>query len=1057
MVNTELIKNLLTRLKEDAEKGCELKSSDFSGKDTLNVDAAHDAILYCQPHKHNDDTIFDDEHYTDDSSKQNGNYPGTSRHKSECVSKLEENVCYIRDSFSGVALKGYNNYLDSAGTPKIQEWHKYHFGIPITTGGEIGTGLTKNKDLFEKIKDYSTYLNFDKFIHKEYELKSGGDMVFNDCILGLNFTWQAVLYYGYCQFLNNAKSCNYEISKIVNAKKIIESLRQIHFVDLEDSVPKWIIGHAKDRSDTIFDAFNVFDDSSEEGDNEWNSMKKTELVTTDGPYYFITSQSFVHSQISKILPNDYKPDDNKGFEARNEGDEDSAGKGEVEMEQGMKKLLEIIVDKSAKIMLWQFLKFQGDSSHLVFYSIIDVPKKNISIKVLTGERPLVKRAQLEGKTIVVKKFNVFTKKWVEAGSSEGTYIEFVADTEAQAKILLAKAISLKQSEYYTSWTDPYKKMLDDEIKNVNNNSKSTKGLIEKIYMFGRHVIKEKIEEYMKNDNGFKKDAEKFFKLMRAAGKGNKLKYLRDAGGKQFDFGKDVDVVFSKLGFLADNYDTLEEEDKDLWSIKDMMNGIQVGRRGAVNWNMHLQYIVNSFDSHEKGDAGLDVNYRVVVQKKDTNLEIDIKALTIFVCMNYYVTNDRSTFSSSSDSYQKVFFFAKILKFFIEHKDANVELSYTGGGPQVGGVQDWLQRRMNLRNELIKIYNTNTETSDLYKSVLQCYITIAEEIEKVDYSSEFRTGHKYKNFNKKTGTMTAVTLKELIDDENFKKWEKEAEAIIGGPPDAVPRFGASGGKFTYNRAQYEKALFKKFLDTVPHNIELADLHKFHAQEPKKEEQMEDLIPDYNANYPYTIWWLYSYIHKGAAYEDFTDLFNSKINTVKKYYFENEEKFMKWKENIKIFAKFASINKSMIRFKYEYFLENDKFKKYLSITGNKSFTELEIRHLIISIIKYSGNRVLEDLEIVYRIQDSLDEVMVEKSLTFDEVLKDDYDKALKNGNVVDLTGDEPTVLKPSAKSVRIMKNEDFYGTLNDCINKSSLSDEYKTLVEGFIGNIQTKSMI
>lgn len=168
-------------------------------------------------------------------------------------------------------------------------------------------------------------------------------------------------------------------------------------------------------------------------------------------------------------------------------------------------------------------------------------------------------------------------------------------------------------------------------------------------------------------------------------------------------------------------------------------------------------------------------------------------------------------------------------------------------------------------------------------------------------------------------------------------------------------------------------------------------------------------------------------------------------------------MKWKENIKIFAKFASINKSMIRFKYEYFLENDKFKKYLSITGNKSFTELEIRHLIISIIKYSGNRVLEDLEIVYRIQDSLDEVMVEKSLTFDEVLKDDYDKALVNGNVVYLTGDEPTVLRSPAKSVRIMKNEDFYGNLNKCINKSSLSDEYKTLVEGFIGNIQTKSMI
>ena len=237
MVNTQLIENLLTRLKEDAKAGCELKSSDFPGKDTLNVDAAHDAILYCQQHKHNDDTIFDDDHY--DSSKENGNYPGTSRHKSECVSKLEENVCYIRDSFSGVALKGYNNYLDSAGTPKKEEWHKYHFGKSMGTSGEIGSVFTKNKDLLTNITKYSKFLNYDKFIHKEYELAGGRNDISEfdaHCILGLNFTWQAVLYYGYRQFLKNEKNCTFDTK--VNAKKIIECLRQINFTTLEDSVPK---------------------------------------------------------------------------------------------------------------------------------------------------------------------------------------------------------------------------------------------------------------------------------------------------------------------------------------------------------------------------------------------------------------------------------------------------------------------------------------------------------------------------------------------------------------------------------------------------------------------------------------------------------------------------------------------------------------------------------------------------------------------------------------------------------------------------------------------------
>ena len=152
MVNTVLINTLLEQLKKDAIAGCELKSSDFFGKDTLNVDAAHDAILYCQENKHDDDTIFNDDYYKE-IKKENAAYPGTSRHKSECVSKLEENVCYIRDSFSGVALKGYNNYLDSAGTPKIQEWHKYHFGNTIKTGEVIGSGITKNKDLLENIKN----------------------------------------------------------------------------------------------------------------------------------------------------------------------------------------------------------------------------------------------------------------------------------------------------------------------------------------------------------------------------------------------------------------------------------------------------------------------------------------------------------------------------------------------------------------------------------------------------------------------------------------------------------------------------------------------------------------------------------------------------------------------------------------------------------------------------------------------------------------------------------------------------------------------------------------
>lgn len=1087
MANEDLIKELLTKLKQDAIKGCELKSSDYSnGNNTLNVDAAHDAILYCQENKHNDNTIFNDTRYTVD--KQNDNYPGTSRQRSECVSKLEENVCYIRDSFSGVALKGYNNYLDSAGTPKKTLWHKYHFGIPIKTGEKIKSrvGITKNNDLLIKIQKHSTFLNYDKFIHERYELSARSAIEFDDCTLGLNFTWQAVLYYGYRQFLENEANCKSEEYKD-NARKIIECLRQINFVNLGVSVPKWKIGHPPGG---MFDNFNVSDD---EGDKEWNNMNRMNL-DDQTEYYFITSQSFVHRQISKILPAGYDSNYFKGFEARKEGDEDSSVIGEVDMENGMENLLTTYnqplsgtMDKPAQIMLWQFLKFQGDSSHLVFYSIIKVatPADNpISIKILTGERPLVKRAQLEGKTIMVKKFKVFAKNWVEACSSDGRYIEFVSDPEGQAKTLLAKAVSLKQSEYYADWGDN----LDYEINQfndidwaANDYNDKIKTLKEKMDVFGKYVIEQKIQTYIGGD--FENDAEKFFKLMRPA-KDGVLKPIRGAGGKQFDFGKDVDVVFSKLGFLADNYDTLNDGTNNLPTIIDRMNWIMVGRRNAVGWVDHLQCIVNSFESHEEADAGTDVNYKVLVLKAKNGheLEIDIKGLTTFVSMNYYVMNDRSIFSSSSDSYQKVFFFAKILKFFIEQ--AGIAPVYSSaGGAQIGGAVQMRNRRDNLRKNLQNTYKNIDNTSDLYKSVIHCYIKISEEIDKIDYSSESdETRRTYGNFDKKLGKLTidytqilrnvvkdgGDGVHKLIASQQFKNWETAISPSLGGrqvwigkvintrAKGVEMRTASRRDDYTYDQAQYDKILFKKFLDTVPHNIKLADLHKFHAQEPKKEEQMELLIPDYNADYPYTIWWLYSYIHKGAAYEDFIDLFNSKITNDTKYYFVNEENFMKWKENIKIFAKFASINKSMRRFKYEYFLENDKFKKYMSETGNKSFTELEIRDLIISTIKYSGNRVLEDLEIVYRIQDSLDEVMVSNSLTFDEVLKNDYEGGLKNGEVIDLTGDVPEdILEPFAKSVRIMNHKPFYDTLNVCISKSSLSDKYITLVKGFIENIKPKS--
>lgn len=1132
MVNTELIKKLLTRLKEDAEKGCLLRSSDFSGKNTLNVDAAHDAILYCQPHKHNDDTIFDDEHYTDDSSKQNGNYPGTSRHKSECVSKLEENVCYIRDSFSGVALKGYNNYLDSAGTPKKEEWHKYHFGNTIKTREEIGSGFTKNKDLLKNIKNYSTYLNFDNFIHKEYQLAGDNKDISNfdqHCILGLNFTWQAVLYYGYCQFLKNAPNCGFDTQ--VNATKIIGCLRQINFTTLEDSVPKWTIGHP-DRD--MFEAFNVFNSSDDVYDKEWSSMERMNPVASI-PYYFITSQSFVHSQISNILPKGYKPDDNKGFEARNEGDEDSAGIGEEEMRKGMEALLnEYTLEIPAKRMLWQFLKFQGDSSHLVFYSIIKVAtpaSKPISIKVLTGERPLVKRAQLEGKTIMVKKFKVFVKNWSEACSSDGRYIEFVSDPEGQAKTLLAKAVSLKQSEYYADWGDN----LDSEINQVDGIIKDRqvisrkdkiKSLKEKMDKFGKYVIKKKIQTYIGGD--FKKDAQNFFSLMRPSKNDENLPYLRDAGGKQFDFGKDVDVVFSKLGFLANHHDKdVHNDDASFEKIINMMSETSVGRRNKVTWHEHLLKIVNSFEKHQKADVDHDINYEVF-QKYGNNpkSEINLKGLTTFVCMNYYVMRDKSTFSSSSDSYQKVYFFSTILKFFLDmciseldsFKTALTELGVVVGGSQVGGNREEKEKILkDLQNEYDKVKGGKR---NLYGAIFNAYSKVVIQLETLKNPTTARTARTERLPEEKEvkADGTYWELKELNDAEikaetdieeqnkiakslydkkgyityskSMKKetsensvhennllysiqvWEnhqrendlyiKKLFEAFGEEPyerlkfKNVGRYVYKKKDLTYKQLLYEKAIFKKFLDTFPSDITVDNLNARMTPDNLSKttitlDDIENKLPEYKPEFPYTIWWIYTYINKDAPYEDFTKFFNVKQTKTSptshcepKYYFEDEEKFMIWKEKILSYEYNASI-----RYKYEFFLVETFYpdiKEWEDSLDNlpelKIFTELEIKHIIVSTISLSGrfsddNAILEDMEYVNLIKKSLNKkidgyslgpdkqkvidkmygkkhgVEIIKTLTFEEALDVNYETALREGRVYDVTGDVPEVVKPGAE--------------------------------------------
>lgn len=454
-------------------------------KGTISADGVHDGLsLYFKKSDDHDNNIIKKTKYKTDKNigddisilfegeniPLEGNLP-------------EKNASYIYDSFKGNTLKGINNFLDSASTPDIVNFIDAMINKWAPTKNYTSlTGINKDRpDLLYKFKlfsseinvsttpnmslhnlDFSAFTNYDilffiyiiynsniynkninTIIQKINALLTSSNTddttklnFFNIItITNINFLWQTIMHY---------------ISQLhtepIHHTNSIHALKQLCFVSMNIkqnkhlNTPEYYIGF---NTGTIFnasssDVLNIDLTNNATVETFILTMAHTiyKLITPSvsqhpinntNKYCFFTSESLSATNIQKLEPS------NKNIHTRPGGGNKDQ---EISMNNGIDYLINNYVigsnklTKAEQIYLFQCLKFQGDSSHLVYarllkdaYNVLCITNKleyngtsynistntqnNILILVLSGERPLTCRSILEQVSVKVKNYKEF--------------------------------------------------------------------------------------------------------------------------------------------------------------------------------------------------------------------------------------------------------------------------------------------------------------------------------------------------------------------------------------------------------------------------------------------------------------------------------------------------------------------------------------------------------------------------------------------------------------------------------------------------------------------------
>jgi hypothetical protein len=396
----------------------------------------------------------------------------------------EKNACYIYDSFKGNTLKGVNNYLDSASTPDIVSFIDAMINKWCPTKNYTGiTGINKERpDLIYKFKlfsseinnssspklclhniDFSAFTNYDIlfFIYIIYNsniynknintiIQKINTLITNSntddvtklnffniiTITNINFLWQTIMHY-----------ITQLHSESIHHLNAVYALKQICFVSMNIkqnqhiNIPEYYVGFNTGTiySGTSNNILNIDLTNNAAVETFILTMANTiytlltpssiiqHPINITNKYCFFTSQSLSATNIQKLVPTNSSVHNRPGG-----GNKDQ----EISMNNGIDYLINNYIISSNKltnpeqIYLYQCLKFQGDSSHLVYARLIkDAYTKlciennleyngteyikssnnqtNIFIVVLAGERPLTCRAILEQTSVKVKNYKEF--------------------------------------------------------------------------------------------------------------------------------------------------------------------------------------------------------------------------------------------------------------------------------------------------------------------------------------------------------------------------------------------------------------------------------------------------------------------------------------------------------------------------------------------------------------------------------------------------------------------------------------------------------------------------
>jgi hypothetical protein len=387
-------------------------------KGTFFIDNTHDdiSINFKKTGTHDDEVVKNTKTGTTSSvCNEFKNFEGCTEHTCDNLPYLNNNICFIKDAFIlGAALKGINNYIDSAGTPDIKKFFlKYGLSNDNTT-----SLVNKNNEL-----EWSIYTNYDAlmYMYIKYVIKGSTNVNFLNhlnqnfnrdnekyiSVINSNFLWQADLYYCYKTIetsiidmvgpgLIDAKPFTADINILKHA---INILRQIQFVDIDDEINSssgllWELGF--DNSDPGFNIDTI--DTSEVNMKKVNSLIFAEfsnifeisIVPSSLPYKLDNDNAYKYNFVgtqplmAKIITN-IMPSSTSNVKTRNI---DSGGKiTEQMMTDGLNELFKQYFTnntasitsstynqtdyyKYIKIMCLQIIKFSGDSSHIVYSHLL---------------------------------------------------------------------------------------------------------------------------------------------------------------------------------------------------------------------------------------------------------------------------------------------------------------------------------------------------------------------------------------------------------------------------------------------------------------------------------------------------------------------------------------------------------------------------------------------------------------------------------------------------------------------------------------------------------------